>query len=147
MDDLTSAFAPCASLRLFFPDMLSAKYRRLIYVDTDVMLLGDVARLWESFEIMEREGRDVGMVSENLDPRYTKISYQKRVFLKSPLSRFNIYDYSFIPSPPHGLNSGVMLMELRRMRRKRWRQKVLAAYSTLRRHLAFVDQVRKEIFL
>ena len=39
-----------------------------------------------------------------------------------------------------------MLMELRRMRRKRWRQKVLAAYSTLRRHLAFVDQVRKEIF-
>ncbi len=69
MDDLTSAFAPCASLRLFFPDMLSSKYRRLIYVDTDVMFLGDVARLWESFEDMEREGRDVGMVSENLDPR------------------------------------------------------------------------------
>ncbi len=69
MDDLAGAFAPCASLRLFFPDMLSAKYRRLIYVDTDVMFLGDVARLWESFEDMEREGRDVGMVSENLDPR------------------------------------------------------------------------------
>ncbi len=72
---------------------------------------------------------------------------KREIYWTFLFSRFNIYDYSFIPSPPHGLNSGVMLMELRRMRRKRWRQKVLAAYSTLRRHLAFVDQVRKEIFL
>ena len=56
--------------------------------------------------------------------------------------RNNVYRYSFIPSPPGGLNSGLMLMDLEAMRRGRWADKVVAAYTSLRRHLAFVDQVR-----
>ncbi len=52
----------------------------------------------------------------------------------------NIYNISFIPSPPYGLNSGVMLMDLPRMTATRWQDKVLSAYSALKKHLAFVDQ-------
>ncbi len=56
--------------------------------------------------------------------------------------RYNLYSHSFIPAPPGGLNSGLMLMDLEAMRRTRWREKVRAVYSVLHRHLAFVDQAR-----
>lgn len=69
----------------------------------------------------------------------------KKYIVTFPLpGRYNLYSYSFIPSPRHGLNSGLMLMDLEKMRRTKWREKVLAAYATLQRHLAFVDQVADE---
>lgn len=119
---MTTAFAPCATLRLFFPQLL-ADYDRVLYVDNDIIFLQDPLETWKHFSIMNtRLETSVGMVRENSDLQYSSFSY------------------SHLPHPLGGLNSGVLLMDLARMRAQNWQEAVFAIYESLNRHMAFCDQ-------
>ena len=57
-----SAFAPCATQRLFFPQILP-EYNSLLYVDTDIIFLQDPFEVWKQLQNMEQ--KSFGLVSEN----------------------------------------------------------------------------------
>lgn len=66
LSGLSSAFAPCASLRLFFPELLGRHYRRVLYADTDVIFLRDPAEVWSHFRRMGRR-QVAALANENED--------------------------------------------------------------------------------
>ena len=59
---IKSAFAPCATQRLFFPQILP-EYNSLLYVDTDIIFLQDPFEVWKQLQNMEQ--KSFGLVSEN----------------------------------------------------------------------------------
>ena len=63
---MITEFAPCATLRLFFPEILS-DYKRILYVDTDIIFLSDPATVWAHFDEMSENRVTVGLVVENED--------------------------------------------------------------------------------
>ncbi len=64
---MKTAFAPCATQRLFFPQTLT-DYQRIIYVDNDVVFLQDPRLLWKQFENLEaNQEASFGMVTESID--------------------------------------------------------------------------------
>ena len=61
-NQIKSAFAPCATQRLFFPQILP-EYNSLLYVDTDIIFLQDPFEVWKQLQNMEQ--KSFGLVSEN----------------------------------------------------------------------------------
>ncbi len=60
--------------------------------------------------------------------------------------RLSFYSYySVLPAPEFGLNSGIMLMDLAKMRARHWRHKVTHALDLVKNYLLFGDQVRFRI--
>ncbi len=122
LKSIQSAFAPCASLRLFFPDIL-LDYDRILYVDTDVVFLESPNKIWRHFDNFNAS-QTMGLIHENVEEKY------------------NAYSYNSVPAPKFGLNSGVVLMDLSRMRRRKSSAKMAEAYAVMENYLAFLDQVR-----
>ena len=56
-------FAPCASLRLFFPGLLP-EYEKVLYVDTDVIFMDSPQLVWRQFKEF-RPQQLAGMSREN----------------------------------------------------------------------------------
>ncbi len=48
---IRNSFAPCATLRLFFPELLS-DYDRVLYVDTDILFVRSPEHVWSHFAAM-----------------------------------------------------------------------------------------------
>ncbi|KAL6473587.1 hypothetical protein MHYP_G00171480 [Metynnis hypsauchen] len=92
-------FKPCASQRLFLP-MILKEVDSLLYVDTDVLFLRPVELLWELF-MQFNSSQLAAMAPEHEEPR---IAWYNR------FARHPYYGTT-------GINSGVMLMNLTRMRR------------------------------
>ena len=60
---LVDSFAPCAGLRLLFPDVLH-DLDRVLYVDTDVVFLQSPSVVWREFDGMNAT-QMVAMAEEN----------------------------------------------------------------------------------
>lgn len=60
-------FAPCASLRLYFPALLP-EYNQVLYVDTDVIFMDSPALVWDQFKHFDAN-QLAGMSRENLVER------------------------------------------------------------------------------
>ena len=60
---IKTRFAPCATLRLFFPDLLP-DHDRVLYVDTDVVFLESPEVVWSGLEKMN-SSQMVGLANEN----------------------------------------------------------------------------------
>lgn len=115
-------FKPCAAQRLFLPTLLP-HIDSLIYVDCDVIFLTNPEDLWNHFNLFtstqiasmtpESESRNTGW--------YTR-------FARHP------YYGEF------GVNSGVMLMNLKRMREINFEVKILPIYEKFKSQLAWGDQ-------
>ncbi|RWS11456.1 Glucoside xylosyltransferase 1-like protein [Dinothrombium tinctorium] len=97
-----SLFKTCASQRLFLPTLLN-QTDSVIYVDNDVLFLTSVEKLWNFFTEMS-ESQIAAMTPEQED---YSIGWYNR-FAKHPYVE------------PLGVNSGVMLMNLTRMRNIEW---------------------------
>ncbi|XP_072856572.2 glucoside xylosyltransferase 1 isoform X2 [Pogona vitticeps] len=93
-------FKPCASQRLFLPLILS-DVDSLLYVDTDILFLRPVDDIW-SFLKKFNSSQIAAMAPEHEEPR---IGWYNR------FARHPYYGNT-------GINSGVMLMNMTRMRRK-----------------------------
>lgn len=110
-------------LRLFIPDLLPAKHSRAIYLDSDVVVEGDLGELWAA----DLGGRLALAVENYTDPT-----------VATGLS--GTYKALGLPHDTPYFNSGVMLINL-----ERWRSEQIPArvFDFLRRygHLApFADQ-------
>ncbi|XP_045453273.1 glucoside xylosyltransferase 1-like [Melitaea cinxia] len=101
-EDWINLFSKCAAQRLFIPKLIP-HIDSMIYVDTDTLFLGPVDELWDAFGKFN-ESQISAMTLEDDNPN---VSWYPR-FAKHPF-------YG-----KYGLNSGVMLMNLTRMRDFGW---------------------------
>lgn len=100
--DWLNLFSKCAAQRLFIPTLIP-HIDAMIYVDTDTLFLGPAESLWAYFKKFN-DTQISAMAYEDDNPN---VSWYPR-FAKHPF-----YE-------KYGLNSGVMLMNLTRMRHFGW---------------------------
>lgn len=103
-----SLFKPCASQRLFFPYLIE-NTGRVLYVDTDILFLRPIDELWSLFDRFKPEQ----LAALAPEGEVAELNWYKR-FAQHPYVQ------------PLGVNSGVMLMDFRKMREARWRERMLA---------------------
>lgn len=116
-------FKLCASQRLFLASIL-VHIDSVIYVDTDVLFLRPPEDLWEYFNNFNNT-QIAGMVRE-CEPSTSNCWYNKQ--LSHPYVQ------------PYGVNSGVMLMNLTRMRNLKWENELISIYNDYNSKIAYGDQ-------
>lgn len=114
-------FKPCAAQRLFLPSLLP-DIDELIYLDSDTLFLSSPLEIYEKFKqfnstqiaglVQEAENKNTGWYS-----------------------RFAQHEYYGL-----GLNSGVMLMNLKRMRQINWEKSLVPIYEKYNLRIVFGDQ-------
>lgn len=116
-----SLFKPCASQRLFLPSLLP--YERVIYVDCDTLFLSPPQNMFQQFNhFNSSQIAGLAIESESLN-----IGWYPR-FARHPFyGKF-------------GVNSGVMLMNLKRMREIKWEKLLLPIFEEYNLSLVFGDQ-------
>ncbi|KAG4080157.1 hypothetical protein HA402_008228 [Bradysia odoriphaga] len=115
-------FKPCAAQRLFLPSLLS-HIDSVLYVDTDTLFLTPVSDIWHFFT--EFNSTQIAGLSPEHEDR--NVGWYNR-FAKHPF-------YG-----PMGLNSGVMLMNLTRMRKFKWEEYILPLYKEFKLKITWGDQ-------
>ena len=108
-----SMFKPCATQRLFLANVLT-RIDSVIYIDTDVLFLESPENLWKLFKRFNNT-QIAGMVNECEYNNVTKCWYNSHAL-------HPYYGRS-------GLNSGVMLMNLTRMRKVNWELKLISIFE------------------
>ncbi|XP_025416077.1 glucoside xylosyltransferase 1 [Sipha flava] len=121
-DEWEKLFQPCASERLFLPSVLN-HLDSILYVDTDTLFLSNVDDVWKHFSLMN-SSQLAAMVPEHED---MNVGWYNR-FAKHPY-------YGKL-----GLNSGVMLMNLTRMREFDWISQLAPVLEKYRLDLTWGDQ-------
>ncbi|KAJ8688260.1 hypothetical protein QAD02_024055 [Eretmocerus hayati] len=115
-------FKPCAAQRLFLPNVLNDT-DAILYVDTDTLFLAPPELVWDKFKEMNKT-QFAALSPESEDPN---TGWYNR-FAKHPF-------YGKL-----GVNSGVMLMNLTRMREFRWMQYVIPIYQEYKLKIIWGDQ-------
>lgn len=115
-------FKPCAAQRLFLPSILES-VESLLYVDTDILFLSPVGDIWQFFNKFN-DSQIAALSPEHEDPN---IGWYNR-FARHPY-------YG-----PLGVNSGVMLMNLTRMRHFKWENHVLPIHKEYKLRITWGDQ-------
>lgn len=120
--DWRNLFKPCAAQRLFLPSLLN-KTDATLYVDTDIVFLSPVEDIWSHFNNFN-SSQIAGLSPEHED---TQIGWYNR-FARHPF-------YG-----PLGVNSGVMLMNLTRMRTFNWENQIFPLYKKYKSQITWGDQ-------
>uniref|UniRef100_A0A336MJQ6 UDP-D-xylose:beta-D-glucoside alpha-1,3-D-xylosyltransferase n=1 Tax=Culicoides sonorensis TaxID=179676 RepID=A0A336MJQ6_CULSO len=115
-------FKPCAAQRLFLPNLLN-HIDSVLYLDSDTLFLSPTNEIWSFFEKFNAT-QIAGMAPEHED---------KNAGWYNRFSRHPFY-------PPLGVNSGVMLMNLTRMRQFNWTERILPIYEEYKMKLVWGDQ-------
>ncbi len=121
---------PCASQRLFLPKLLG-DVDALIYVDTDVLFMRPLDDIWEYFSLFN--STQLAALSPEHEPKGSRAGWYNR-FARHPF-------YGEL-----GLNSGVMLMNLTRMREVGWVDKMVEYYQEYNLKITWGDQDLINIF-
>lgn len=121
-DEWKKLFKPCASQRLFLPTLLT-EVDSLIYVDTDILFVSPLSKLWAFFSQFNAT-QLVALAPEHED---SSVGWYNR-FARHPYV------------PPLGVNSGVMLMNLTRLRQSKWLPSLLEYYKEYRLKITWGDQ-------
>ncbi|CAG0887590.1 unnamed protein product [Cyprideis torosa] len=120
--DWKNLFKRCASQRLFLPEVLE-DVDAVLYVDTDVLFLSPIEEIWEYFQRFN----DSQLASASPEHEDVAVSWYSR-FARHPFFGET------------GINSGVMLMNLTRMRNRKTRVYFNEFYAEYRSQLAWGDQ-------
>lgn len=128
-DNWQKLFKPCASLRLFLAKLLP-EVDSVIYVDTDTLFLRPPEDLWSYFEKFSSK-QVAGLVNECEKG-------QKYCWYKQHATHPYV--------KPYGVNTGVMLMNLTRLRKMKWENKLITIYSNNKEKIRFGDQDILNIF-
>lgn len=115
-------------IKLTLPSILPPWLDRVIALDTDTMLAADIAELWAYFQVVERQGKLVGLVENQSDWYLGKLWERHKPW----------------PALGRGFNTGVMLLSLKAMRAQAvwhsmWESVALQAVQT-HRSTALADQ-------
>ncbi|KAF4524932.1 hypothetical protein B566_EDAN013894 [Ephemera danica] len=121
-DEWRKLFKPCASQRLFLPAVLP-EVDSLLYVDTDTMFLTPLEDVWQ--HLAKMNATQMAALSPEHEDRAT-----------GWYNRFARHPYY----GPLGVNSGVMLMNLTRMRNFGWLEYVLPIYQEYKLKITWGDQ-------
>lgn len=122
VDQWRKLFKPCAAQRLFIPSLLT-DVDSILYVDTDILFLSPVDKIWSFFS--KFNSTQLAAVStEHDDPA---IGWYNR-FARHPF-------YGEM-----GVNSGVMLMNLTRLRQSSWMTALVNFYEEYRLKITWGDQ-------
>ncbi|XP_039968479.1 glucoside xylosyltransferase 1 isoform X1 [Bactrocera tryoni] len=121
-EEWKSLFKPCSSQRLFLP-LLLPQVDSVLYVDTDVIFLSPISDIWKyfgrfnasQFAALTSEHEDENMGWYN---RFARHPYYGRM----------------------GVNSGVMLMNLTRMRIHNWVSHIVPIYNEYKLRITWGDQ-------
>ncbi|CAL8097731.1 unnamed protein product [Orchesella dallaii] len=105
----------CSFVRLFMASNLPNE-DAIIYFDTDNIVTGNIRNIWNLISDMnERQLIGVAPASEPWDKNFDHIF------------KFHFADIPHVP--PKGLNSGVLVMNLTKMRNYGWRKKMFEIYD------------------
>lgn len=115
-------FKPCASQRLFLPSVLNQE-DAVLYVDADVIFLTPLDKVWSFFQEMN-SSQLAAMTPEHED------------YAIGWYNRFAQHPYYH----PLGVNSGVMLMNLTRMRHFEWEKYLAPIYKKYKLKITWGDQ-------
>ncbi|ODM99185.1 Glucoside xylosyltransferase 2 [Orchesella cincta] len=122
-DEWRSLFKPCASQRLFLHAALP-HINEILYLDVDTLVVGNLRKVWSEFRNMG-SSQAVGIAPEH---EVSSIGWYNR-FAQHPFY------------PPLGLNTGVMLMNLTRLRHGfEWEAAILKSYKRFKNQIVFGDQ-------
>ncbi|CAL8095505.1 unnamed protein product [Orchesella dallaii] len=122
-DEWRSLFKPCASQRLFLHAALP-HINEILYLDVDTLVVGNLRKIWSEFGNMGTL-QAVGIVPEHEVP---SIGWYNR-FAQHPFY------------PPLGLNTGVMLMNLTKLRGGfEWEEAILKSYKRFKDQIVYGDQ-------
>ena len=115
-------FKHCATQRLFLSSIL-VDVDSVIYIDTDVLLFKPIEELWKMIAQMNQR-QIIGLAQECETKSHCW--YNEKI------------QHSYFK--PYGLNSGVMLMNLTRMRTLNWEKYVVDIYKMYKDLLTWGDQ-------
>lgn len=115
-------FRPCATQRLFLPAVLP-DVELLLYVDTDILFLQSMDAIWRFFDDFNST-HIAALAPEHEDPH---VGWYNR-FARHPYY------------PPLGVNSGVMLMNLSRMREVKFVDKMTPYFKQYKYSITWGDQ-------
>ncbi|WAR02834.1 GXLT2-like protein [Mya arenaria] len=121
-EDWRKLFKPCACQRLFIPDMLR-DIDSVLYVDTDILFLSPLEQIWSLFSRFN----STQLAAVSIEHEDKAIGWYNR-FARHPF-------YGEV-----GVNSGVMLMNLTRLRASTWLQSVQNYYKEYRLKITWGDQ-------
>ena len=121
-------FKTCATQRLFLPDVMP-DVDSVIYVDADILFLRPIDDLWNLFKKFNSTHISA-LAPEHEDAH---VSWYKR-FARHPYY------------PPLGVNSGVMPMNLTRMREAKWLEYIVPYFHKYRYNTTWGDQDLINIF-
>lgn len=115
-------FKLCAAQRLFLPSVLT-DIDSLIYIDTDIVFLQPLDDLWKLFEKMNSS-------------QMAALSPEHEDYATGWYNRFARHPYY----KPLGVNSGVMLMNLTRMRKFQWQSYLEPIFHEYKLKIVWGDQ-------
>lgn len=121
-DEWKQLFKLCAAQRLFLLDVLTS-VDSVLYLDTDTLVLRPVEDIWNHFKQFD----SLQLASMSPEGEESSITWYPR-FARHPFAGTN------------GMNSGVMLMNLTRMRAFPWTEKILEAYQKYKLSITWGDQ-------
>ena len=138
---------PAAYARLFAPRLLPADLSRVIYLDSDLLVLEDLASLWA-----EPQGDAACLAVPDvscpwIDCAATLSNYDRcRHYLGVHPAIPNYRDLGMSPDAPY-FNSGVMVMDLERWRTADITGAALEILSRHRQHVIWADQYALNVVL
>jgi len=103
----SNLFAPCACQRLFLHQALPETIDRVLYVDTDTIVLDDIANLWSEFNNFT-SNTVAALVAEH------EASHEKGYYKDDAEHPY------YNESGCHGINSGVVLLDIAKLRHNPW---------------------------
>ena len=112
-DEYATLFAPCACQRLFLHESLPESVERVLYVDSDTLFLADVGILWKEFETALQ--RPMSNILAALVPEHQATS--KSAYYRDQTNHPYYHDDNSV-----GLNSGVLLLNLKQLRAHPWNE-------------------------
>ncbi|CAK8688860.1 unnamed protein product [Clavelina lepadiformis] len=126
-------FKLCASQRLFLPQLLK-DINSIVYVDTDVLFLSPIDDLWKFF----KDFNSTHLAAMAPESEATNVAWYSR------FARHPYYGQT-------GLNSGIMLMDMKRVREAKfkndlvgesltWAEMLLPLYKKYRQNITWGDQ-------
>ncbi|KAJ8050733.1 Glucoside xylosyltransferase 2 [Holothuria leucospilota] len=122
VDEWKQMFRSCTTQRLFIPDLLT-EVDSILYVDTDTLFLNSPETIWKYLSSFNST-QIAGLVTEHEIP--SQGWYNK--YANQPF-------YGDL-----GLNAGVMLMNLTRMRSFKWSNRIIPFYRQYKQKISFADQ-------
>ena len=123
-------FARCATFRLFLGSVLE-NVDSVIYINADVLLLQPPEELWNHFKYFT--GSQISGMNMDECAKNGRSCKKPNTCSYKCWSRIPFYG-------PYALNSGVMLMNLTRMRKLNWEHRLVSIYNEYRQFIAWGDQ-------